>query len=797
MLFLFDISDDVTNNDLMKKLIILYLFLLVISVQAQVTTEITGYVKDKTDLPLIGASVYLENTTKGATADENGYYIITNVKPDTYNLVVSYLGYDSQTRYNIEVKSVGNQLYNFTLLEQSQNLSEVIVSNQNKVTRPRETPLSTQTLSAVEIATYPGGNNDVVRVAQSLPGISPSPGGFRNDLIIRGGAPNESVYYLDGVEIPNINHFSTQGSSGGPVGILNVSFIDNVNLATSAFGSQYDNPLSGVLQFEQRQGNQRKHNTNFRLSASEAALTHEGPLFKGDKEESKTSYIVSVRRSYLQFLFKMIGLPIRPDYWDYQYKITHKIDKYNTLNLIGVGSIDDFAVEGSGSIDENEQSTLDQTPFIEQQTNTIGASWKMRFKSGKGFMQSTISNNLLINDFSRYGDNINQADLYFRNDSREMETKLRYGLTYFVKDWKFVGGFNIQRSDYKNETVDLIDGFQYDTKIYFLKYGLFANVTKSFLDQKLDFSFGFRTDGDSFTQGNDLFATFSPRLALSYEFADDWKINASVGRYYKLPPYTILGYKENGVFLNKDVDYTSSDHYVLGFERILGPSSNISVEGFYKRYEDYPVSVRDRVSLANKGADFNVLGNEEVESVGKGRSYGLEFLFQQKLSHRFYGIFSYTFFYSEFTGFDRRKYLPSVWDSRHLVSFTGGYKLKKNWEVSARYRFAGETPIVPINIEETTARYPDIVLDYSRLGEESLGIFSQLDVRIDKKWNLKKLSVELFFEIQNLLMRNSPEAPEYVLQRNDMGSIIEPRNLVQVGKEDGKPIPTIGFVIDF
>lgn len=781
----------------MKNLISLVFVFFTFWTHAQVNTEVTGFVKDKTESPLIGASVYIENTTKGAITDVNGYYRIPNVKPDTYNLVVSYLGFNGQTRYNIEVKSVGNQLYNFILLEQSQNLSEVIVSNKNKVTRPRETPLSTQSLSAVEIATYPGGNNDVVRVAQSLPGISPSPGGFRNDLIIRGGAPNESVYYLDGVEIPNINHFSTQGSSGGPVGILNVSFIDNVTLATSAFGSQYDNPLSGVLQFDQREGNQRRHNTNFRLSASEAALTHEGPLFKGNKEESKTSYIISARRSYLQFLFKMIGLPIRPDYWDYQYKITHKINKYNTLNLIGVGSIDDFAIDASGTIDENEQSTLDQAPFIEQQTNTIGLSWKNRFKSGRGFMQTTISNNLLINDFSRFGDNINQTDLYFKNDSREMETKLRYSLTYFAKDWKFVGGFNVQRSDYKNKTVDFNEGFQYNTEIDFLKYGMFANATKSFFDQKLTFSFGFRTDGDSFTQNNDFLATLSPRMALSYEFADDWKINASVGRYYKLPPYTILGYKENEVFLNKNVDYTRSDHYVLGFERILGPASNISVEGFYKRYEDYPVSVHDQVSLANKGADFNVLGNEEVKSVGKGRSYGLEILFQQKLSHRFYGIFSYTFFYSEFTGFDRSKYLPSVWDSRHLVSFTGGYKLKKNWEVSARYRFAGKTPIVPVNIAETTIRYPDIVLDYSKLGDEQLGIFSQLDVRIDKKWNFKKLSLDLFLEIQNLMMRKSPESLEYVLQRDNEGNVMNPRNIVQIDDENGSLIPTIGIVVDF
>eukprot|EP01029_Cantina_marsupialis_P013295 TRINITY_DN2947_c0_g2_i3.p1 TRINITY_DN2947_c0_g2~~TRINITY_DN2947_c0_g2_i3.p1 ORF type:complete len:782 (+),score=30.14 TRINITY_DN2947_c0_g2_i3:2858-5203(+) len=781
----------------MKNLIILFFLLIGNCLMAQVKVSLYGYVTDQTGQALIGASVFLENTSKGAITDVDGYYSIEDVTPGSYNLVVSYLGYKSQTRYNIDIKSVGNQLYNFVLEETSESLSEVVVSNKNKITRPRETPLSTQSLSGVEIATYPGGNNDIVRVAQTFPGISPSPGGYRNDLIIRGGAPNEAVYYLDGIEIPNINHFSTQGSSGGPVGMLNVSFIDDVTLSTSAFGSQYENPLSGVLQFRQREGSRSNYHTNFRLSASEAALTHEGPLFKGNNKESKTSYLVSVRRSYLQFLFELIGLPIRPDYWDYQYKITHRIDAYNTLNLIGVGSIDDFAIEASEDIDEDELSILEQAPFIEQQTNTIGLSWKHRFKSGKGFLQTSLSNNLLINDFSRYEDNENQTGLYFRNDSREVETKLRSAITYFKGDWKLQAGLNLQRSDYKNETFDLNDGFEYKTEIDFMKYGGFVNATRSFWDERLDLSFGFRLDGDSFTKGNSLFTTFSPRMALSYEFIDDWKLKASVGRYYKLPPYTILGYKENGVLLNKDVDYTRSDHYVLGLERILGPAASISLEGFYKSYHDYPVSVLDRVSLANKGADFEVLGNEEVETLGRGRAYGLELQFQQKLSKRFYGIFAYTFFYSEFTGFDRSKYLPSVWDSRHLISFTGGYKLKKNWEISARYRFAGETPIVPTNLEETLNRYPDVVLDYSRMGEEKLGVFSELDVRIDKKYNFRKLSLEFFLEIQNLLMRETPEAPEYILSRDEAGNIIEPRSLTQIKEEEGQPIPTIGIVIDF
>ncbi|MEM9051422.1 MAG: TonB-dependent receptor, partial [Bacteroidota bacterium] len=726
------------------------------------------------------------------------YYVIESIEPGTYNLIATFIGYEPQTQYNIPVKSAGNQPYNFVLEESATGLNEVVVTaGESQITRSKENPVSVQTLTANEIATYPGGNNDVVRVAQSLPGVSPSVGGFRNDLIIRGGAPNESVYYLDGMEIPNINHFSTQGAGGGPVGLLNVSFIENVTLSASSFGAQYDNPLSGVLQFEQRDGNFRDYNANLRVSASETAITLNGPLFKNGKEESKTSFIVSGRRSYLQFLFDLIGLPIRPDYYDYQYKITHKIDKYNTLNLLGVGSIDDFTVEPSDDFEPSAQSTFEQVPFIVQQTNAIGLSWRHLLKNERAFMTTTISNNFLDNEFSRYSDNENQEGRFFVNDSREMETKLRYAFNYFSDGWKWTSGFNVQRSDYSNFTEDLNRNFQYETEIDFIKYGVFTNVTKSFFNNRFDVSAGVRADGDSFTEDNNIGQTISPRVGLSYSLTEKWKLNATVGRYFKIAPYTILGYQENGEFVNRNADYTESDHYVFGIERILGPASNITLEGFYKEYSDYPVSVRDSVSLANKGAGFEVLGNEAVATVGRGRSYGVELLFQQKLTKNFYGIFSYTYFFSEFTGFDPDEYLPSVWDSRHLISFTGGYKLPKEWELSARWRFAGETPFVPVDLQTSAEIYPELVLDYQRLGEENLGVFSQLDVRIDKKWNFKNLSLNVFFEIQNLLAQQAPEPPSYVLATDMDGNVVQPQQLEELPTEDGSIIPTIGLVVDF
>ena len=780
-----------------KYTLLFFLFSITTLSIAQVKTSIRGNIVDEKGAPIFAATLYLNNN-QGTTSDENGNFQITNVVPGSYNLTASFLGYEAQTKFNIIIKSKGNRSFNFVLIEASESLEEVVVSNKNKISRPKETPLSTQSLSAVEIATYPGGNNDVVQVAQSLPGVSPSVGGFRNDLIIRGGAPNETVYYLDGVEVPNINHFATQGSAGGPVGLLNVAFINDVTLSTSAFGAQYDNPLSGVLQFKQRDGNKERFNTNIRVSATDAAFTFEGPLFKNNKKERNTSFLLSVRRSYLQALFKLIGLPIRPDYWDYQYKLTHKINKYNDLYFIGLGSVDDFSVEAPEDYDEEAQAVLEQAPFIQQKTNSIGVTWRKRFTDNSGYMETTLSNNRLENIFTSYLDPENETGIIFRNDAVESETKLRYQLTKFINDWKISGGFNTQYSFYTNNTTNPSDGIFYSTEIDFVKYGLFVNATRSFFDDKFDISLGIRTDDDSFTSSSNLGSNISPRLSLSYEFQEDWRISATAGRYFKIAPYTILGFRDpNGALSNQDIDYTESDHYVIGLQHYLNPAASVSLEGFYKRYSDYPVSVLDQVSLANKGADFEVLGNEDVETVGKGRSYGLELQYQQKLLNNFYSIFSYTYFFSEFTGFDTSTYIPSVWDSRHLISFVGGYKLKKNWELSSRYRFAGNTPYVPTNLEATLASYPEIVLDYSRLGEEKLETFSQLDIRVDKKWNYSQFSLNIFFEVQNVLGQSIPRPNEYGLSRDMSGNLITPLSLSQIDQDTSTSIPSIGIVVDF
>lgn len=763
--------------------------------------ELRGTITDsKTGEALFGATVFLENTNLGAATDADGAFVIRNIVPASYNIRISYIGYAPKILFNVVVRSEGNALLNVALESSDMSLEELVVTV-NPFTKLETTPLSIQNLSQEEIASYPGGNNDIAKVIQSFPGVSGSVAGFRNDVIIRGGAPNENVYYLDGIEIPTINHFSTQGSAGGPVGLLNVSFFEGVTLSASSFAASYDNTLSGVLEFDQRNGNTRNFVGNFRLGSSESAFTFEGPLFKGDNEEANTSYILSVRRSYLQVLFKAIGLPFLPDYWDYQYKVNHRFNTRNELLITGVGSIDNSSVNDIEEFDAEQKAIQDQVPVLAQQSNTLGLRWRHRFSNNAGFMDVVLSQNNLYNRFSRYQDNVNESGLYFENDANEIEQKLRHQFKLFVNNWTYSFGYSLQHVLYDNNTLDLVNSWEFNSNLRFLRYGAYAQASSNWLDDRLQLSAGFRIDDNSFMNDNTgLIAQFSPRLSASYTLdrAGKVKWNQSWGIYYKIPPYTVLGYQDNlGLWVNQSSKYIESEHLVGGLEFLISESARMTLEGFLKRYNNYPVSIKDEVSLANKGGGFEVLGSEPILSTGLGRTYGVEFLYQQKFTGTWYGIGSLTWYRSEFSG-SNEIYQPSLWDNQLLISLLGGYKLGNNWEISTRYRYLGSAPYVPVNSEKSLQFYPAIVKDFNNIGSVRLDSYNQVDVRVDKKWSYRNWSLDLFFEIQNVLANVNPQEPSYGLDRNEDGEILLPRKLVQVNTNNSATVlPSIGIVINF
>jgi len=783
----------------MKHKFIHYIILLFISSlgYSQVTGVIRGNVKDRnTQEAIIGAIISIDGTTTGATTDLDGNYKI-NLPVGTYNLKAAYLGYTTLIKYNISVTSGNAQAVNFELETASSELSEVTVTfdkGKSAVATDMITPLSVQQLTTEEIKSNPGGNFDISKVVQTLPGVGGSGGGAaRNDIIIRGGAPNENVYYVDGIEIPVLNHFQTQGSSGGAQGILNVSFIEDVKLTSSAFDARYDNAVASTFVIKQRQGNPEKVSGNVRVSFTEAVATLEGPLGK------KTDYLVSARKSYLDLLFKLIDLPIRPNFYDFQYKVTHKFNEKTTLTAIGVGAIDNFSFgETRESSPENEYFRR-SLPIITQWNYTNGFTLKRLIN--KGYVNIALSRNMFDNQIDRFEDaKYNDETMRnFKLRSQEIENKLRIDVNKYVNGWKISYGAVGQYVKYNTNLYNKLSSPIVDTNnvvlfpgitinfksdIEFFKYGAFGQVAKNLLNEKLLVSFGVRTDMNSFmNDGNNPLNALSPRLSMAYHLSKKFDITASVGSYYKIPGYTSLGYRDaTGELVNKSMKYIQSNHYVLGTQFLPNEALRFTVEGFYKQYNNYPISKLNGTSLANQGSDFGSIGSEPIQSTGKGETYGAEFFMQQKLMKKLFYVFSYTFVRSNYSGIDN-KLIASSWDNQHLISTTLGYKFGKNWQLGLKYRFAGGTPYTPFDLAASQQNFALLgtgVLDFSRINSERLKNFSQLDLRLDKKINYKKTSLNLFLDFQNVLMTTQENAPYYTFKRTKDNSGYE--------TTDGKPL---------
>lgn len=806
--------------------LIVVLLLLATAGWAQ-TGKIRGTVKDrKTESPIIGAVISIDGTSLGAVSDTDGSFFIGEIPAGSYNVKAQTLGYEPAVLYNVVVSSGNDQILAIVMESGASSQLKEVVVRRNPFSKTAETPLSIQALSAQEIKSNPGGNFDISRVIQAFPGVggtSGSVGGYRNDLIIRGGAPNENVYYLDGIEVPVINHFATQGSAGGPTGIINISFIDEVNLYTSAFPARYDNPLSGVLQMKMKAANPDKIQNNVRLSATELAYSVDGPI------NDKVSFQASARRSYLQILFKALQLPIQPSYWDFQYKVNYKINKKLTFYTLGIGAIDKFSFLIPEEQTAENIYTIQSNPLINQWSYTNGYGLKKLID--KGYWSLTFSRNMLENRLDKYSDNQNPSEQNrtLRIKSTEAETKLRFEVNKFFDRWSYSYGAMAQQDGFKNDFYARLTNAITDSSgaivqpaitassvatLQFMKYGAFGQAAVNFFDRKLSISLGLRADGNTFTtNGANPLNQFSPRLSGSYALSNQFKINASVGSYYKIPVYTLLGLTDSaGNYVNKDARYTKSDHLVAGLEFLpKWQGSRFTLEGFYKMYDRYPVSLRDGLSLANKGGDFSVLGNEPVSSTGKGLSYGLEFQFQQKLTKNFFTILSYTFYKSEFTNASG-VYVPASWDNGHLLSFIGGYKFKRNIELGVKFRYQGGAPYTPFDLAASQRNYSTLgtgVFDYTRFNTLRLPEFHAMDIRIDKKWNYRKWTLDLFLDVTNAYASSQPAIPNFTFKRTADNKAFETTD-GQALKADGSNgiillldntssvvIPTIGFIVEF
>ena len=785
--------------------ILLALLLNVTSLLAQQGTLQGQVYSTKSNEPLESASVRVQGTSLGARTDGQGRFIISGLKPGFVRLIVSMLGYETTT--SAEVQVIGNQtsFIDIALDEASTSLTEVIVRPNMRIKRI-ESPLSLQTLGIKQIEKNAGANRDISKLVQTLPGVGATDPN-RNDLIVRGGGPSENVFYLDGIETPGINHFSTQGAAGGVVGMINPDFVREISFYTGAFPASRTNALSSVMEIKQRDGDTDRIHVKASVGASDAALTVEGAL------SEKSSFIASARQSYLQWLFKAIKLPFLPTYNDFQLKYKHRFNAHNELTILGIGAIDDMSLntklQSTGS--EVQRYILSYLPRYKQWNYTVGAVYK---HYGAEHTDSwVLSRNMLRNSSVKHQSNDPTLPKLSEYQSDETESKLRYERMYTTLPFKLSFGAGLRYTDYRNRAERLayqsgkVIPLSYDAHIRLLAYSAFAQASDEYLDRRLKIGLGVNLVGNTLNPVmSNPFPQLSPRLSISFALTDDIDLNANFERYAMQPSYTSMGYQApDGTYPNKmSLRYIMSNQAVLGGEYHLGSYLHFSVEGFYKSYSSYPISELEGISLASKGTEYGQVGAEAVLSTGEGRAYGAEVVARLMPWHQFSATATYTLFRSEFT--DKAGiYRPSSWDTRQMLNLLLSYRLGKSWYLSASWRYSGGAPYTPIDMELSTNKaawavtnraYPD----YARFNTLRLPAKHQLDLRLDKEFYFKRWMLNLYLDIQNAYLSSYVSAPIYT-NRDSSGEVMdhpsdpERQQLRQLDYYSKLILPTLGLII--
>lgn len=767
--------------------------------------QIKGVVIDKsTRQPLEFVNVLVVGLGIGASTDANGNFLITQVPPGIYRLQASFLGYKTELTPEYRVNHV-TPYVQIELEEENASLNEVVVTA-SPFQKVPESPVSLRVIGLQEIEKAPGANRDISKVVQNYPGVAFSPIGYRNDLIVRGGGPSENRFYLDGVEIPNINHFSTQGASGGPVGLIDADLIRSVKFYSGAFPADKGNALSSVLDFSLRDGDMERNSLKATLGASEVSLSSNGHI------GNKTSYLVSVRQSYLQALFKILGLPFLPAYTDASFKIKTRFDSHNELTLLGLGGIDrmklNLGIEG-----EDAEYMLSYLPEINQETYTVGGVY--RHYSRRHVQSIVLSQSYLNNRNVKYRDNdeSSEENLTLRLGSIEQETKLRMENTSSWSVWKVKAGFDLNYSRYKSNEyrkvfANALREYDYHTDLSLWRWGMFASVDYAAPDKSFTASMGVRTDGNNYSDKmKELWRQLSPRLSVSYRLIEGLTLSGHVGLYYQLPSYTALGFKgEEGEYVNRHLDYISVSQESLGLSWTPNENMELSVEGFYKLYGHMPFSLSDQIPLSCKGNDYGTIGNEALSSEAKGRSYGVELMFKWLVTQKLNLSSSLTIFKSEFKDGEQGSYVPSAWDNRFILNMSGTYNFPKHWSLGAKVSCIGGSPYTPYDVKKSSLVEAWNVqgrayYDYSRYNQERLPVFGQLDVRVDKTFYLKKCMLGFYLDIQNITASKlrQPDALMSTGQiENPFAPLSEQRYVMKsIRQESGTLLPTLGITFEY
>ncbi len=778
------------------------------TVSGKVTSKDTGLPQHYTEVRIVG-------TPMTTLTDSTGFYIFENAPAGYNKLLFNGFGFEEYITEPTLLTKANPTVINIELKPSVKQVGAVTVVRRT-IRRTEVPPIGVKKLNIEQLEKAPGGNRDIAKTIQNLPGVAPT-SVDRNDLIVRGGAPNENRFFVDRIEIPVLNHFQTQGSSGGNASIINSDFINSATLYTSAFPANRGNALSSVLDLRLKEGNKEKFKTKFAIGASDIALSIDTHLGE------KSSLIASYRISYLQFLFAALKLPILPTYQDAQFKYVYRPNKANSLKIIGLGSLDKNRL--NLEMDELEPSRVQLLNFLpenDQWSYVIGAVYTHITESGS--WDFILSHNRLNNKLNKWENNNYDSlqTLKYNSNETEIKGRIQYN-TRFKNGITLNAGVEVEQGWYDNNTSQVVflndDPIlnQYSTDLALFSYAVFGTLNKRFFDDRLRIMASLRIGANNYNKHTENpLNQISPRIAASYNLSKKFTIKANLGRYFQEPAYTSMGYRNSdGELVNRDrLKYIASNQITAGIEFKLKATQSLSVEFFYKGYENYPMSLIDSTAVGSNGSGIFAIGAEPVSSIGKAHACGMEIAYR---NDDIWGIklyTSYTHFVSKYAKLNAEfqptsTFVSTNWDYRHLFNLMLSRDLGRGWDAGIRWRFAGGAPYTPydlklssnIGVWNTNER---AVLDYSLYNTERLEPFHQLDIRVDKTWYFDNWTFGIYLDIQNLYNYEAV-GQDILLPETDInGNYVEdpknPGHYKLVPYENtigGTIIPSFGLIIEF
>lgn len=702
--------------------------------------------------PISGGSVRVVGTTLGAPIDADGRFVIRDVPSGIVRLEARALGYATRIVPDVVVSAGKPAEVVIELSPEVRALSTITVKPSYFPSLPPPSRVvSTQTLSAEEIRRTPGAQEDVINVLSALPGVNGSTGPGRNDIVVRGGAAFENLFVIDNIELPNINHFAVQGSSAGAVALIGVSLVRDVSVSAGGFGVRDGDKVSSVTRLDLREGSRERRSTEVNISATGASLISEGPL------GTKGTYLASVRRSYLDFLFSAIGLAIIPSYTDLTFKSVYRPTARDRISTLFIGAIDRFGFTND-SADQRFDNSRFAAPTQDQAIG--GVSWQRTLANG-------LWNTTLSETWTRFrisqqdsGSALTAPDTIFRALSTEAETSLRSELS-----WQYSNALQLDVGAqgkwesplrYSVYTPPPAPGVlrggprvaNVDTSFTTSRAGVFAQATYA-ISPAVRATGGIRVDG--YRYGRTL-ARVAPRGSITYAVNDRSTLSVAGGRYWQATPSVWLA----GDAANRDLlKPFFVDQIVVGWQRLLRDDLKVQVEGYVKRYGDYPARLSHPQAVQQPGGFSDVttdvpFGLEPLASVGSGDVRGVEFLAQKRLSDiPLYAVYSLALSRGRFKGLDGIA-RPGTYDTPFSTSLLLGWRPTPKWELATRVRGSSGIPITPYftsgpNIGE---------LDFTRYNSAGrIPAFVQTDVRIDRRWQPRGKQLVGYIDVQNVLGR--------------------------------------------